>query len=309
MYIDFQKYNYSLENESDRPEYERRDKEAYKEILRTWLDENIDQFVERKWEVEEIYYLEEISDFIKLLREAENLYELGFYTGCIALIGVSAEDFARYYSIKSGKPEYESKTQNVRLQNLKSDNIISDSVYENLDSIRKIRNDCLHYNQSFKQKPNEDLKTDSLLVLNNLKKVLKELIGTNLTPSVDKFSKIVGELAEFSGDARNFNELIMKQRNAFSHIFNFSTVQHPNIKQQVQWDAFEVKEIDIENMEIDLESIFSKMIVIVDLTEEFVNRITELGVTKTDLIFAQIKSEIDNLGQSGIWHFIDIHKP
>ncbi len=47
----------------------------------------------------------------------------------------------------------------------------------------------------------------------------------------------------------------------------------------------------------------------VDLTEEFVDKIVELGVVKADLIFAQIKSDIDNLGQSGIWHFIDIHKP
>jgi len=55
----------------------------------------------RKLEIEEIYYLKEIGDFIKLIREAESLYELGFFTSCIALVGVSAEDFSKYISLKN----------------------------------------------------------------------------------------------------------------------------------------------------------------------------------------------------------------
>ena len=95
MYIDFHKYNYDLVDISDREEYIRRDKRAYHGILKKWIDDNLADITERKWEVEEIQYLSEVSDFIKLIREAETLYELGFYTSCIALVGVSAEDFSK----------------------------------------------------------------------------------------------------------------------------------------------------------------------------------------------------------------------
>lgn len=306
MYINFQKYKYELEDQSVRGDFEERDKSAYKKILRKWFEGNIDEFVQRKWEIEEIHYLETIGDFIKLLREAENLYELGFYTGCTALVGVASEDFAKYYSIENGKPEYESLSQFNRLTNLKNDGLISVNVHANLDKIRGIRNDCLHYNQSFKQKPEEDLKTDSLIALNNLKNVLKVLIGAKLSADANGFSKIITELSS-SKDARNFDEILMKQRNAFSHLFNFSQAQHPNIKHQVKWDAFEV--LDIDEDEADLKSLFNGLIVIIDLKDDSKKRIKELKIVKGDLIFAQIESTIDNLGQSGIWYFINIHKP
>lgn len=305
MYINFHKYNYELEKESVRAAFEERDKLAYKEILHKWLESNLDEFVARKWEIEEIYYLEKISDFIKLLREAENLYELGFYTGCIALIGVSSEDFARYYSIEKGKPNYEHLSQFERLKKLKNDGLIADSVYSNLDNIRKVRNDCLHYNQSFKQKPELDLKADALTVLNSLKSALKELVGTKPTADVNEFLAITKELA-MSKDVRNFDELLLKQRNAFSHLFNFSQAQHPDIKHQVEWGAFEVLAVDDD--EIDLKSIFSGFIVCVDLDENSRENISELQILKGDVIFAQVESAIDNLGQSGIWHLVNIHK-
>ena len=173
MYIDFHKYNYNLVSEEKRSEYEKRDKESYKIVLQKWFDENLDEIIERKWEINEIHYLKNISDFIKLIREAEQLYELGFFTGSIALVGVASEDFLKFLAINLGKPEYENITQYNRLNNLKNDNLISESTHLLLDDIRSIRNDCLHYNQNFKQKSEADLKSDSLKALNNLKDTLK----------------------------------------------------------------------------------------------------------------------------------------
>jgi hypothetical protein len=80
--------------------------------------------------------LKNISDFIKLIREAKQLYELGFFTGCIALVGVASEDFLKYLAITLGKPQYERLTQHNRLTNLKNDNLISTSTHSLLDSIR-----------------------------------------------------------------------------------------------------------------------------------------------------------------------------
>jgi hypothetical protein len=176
MYINFHKFNYQTVDKSDREQYEKRDKEAYKKVLKDWFDSNINSFVDRKWEIEEIHYLKEIGDFIKLIREAESIYELGFYTGCIALVGVSSEDFSKYLSIKHNRPLHITDTytsgrrsgqeyavsQFNRLKLQLSDGIINQATYDLLDEIRGIRNDCLHYNQDFKQKAVVDIKADAI---------------------------------------------------------------------------------------------------------------------------------------------------
>ena len=152
MYIDFHKYNYDLVSLADKQAFIDRDKNSYKEILKKWLDDNLNDIVDRKWEIEEIYFLKDISDFIKLLREGETIYELGFYTSCIALIGISAEDFSKFLSIKLGQPTYVDLKQWKRLKELLDNGYITQDVYDLLDNIREVRNNCLHYDQDFKQK-------------------------------------------------------------------------------------------------------------------------------------------------------------
>src|SRR5260221_1897928 len=183
MYINFHKFNYDLVDNQDKISYEQRDKEAYKEVLRQWFESNIADSVNRKWEIEEIFYLKKISDFIKLVREAESIYELGFFTSCIALVGISAEDFSKYISLENNRPTHITDTyssgqragqqydvsQFNRLKLQLNEGLINQQTYNLLDEIRKTRNDCLHYNQSFKQKATTDLKSDAIKSLNNLK--------------------------------------------------------------------------------------------------------------------------------------------
>jgi len=69
MYIDFHKYNYDLVPADKKAEYIKRDQESYKQVLQKWFSDNLDKTVERKWEINEIHYLKNISDFIKLIRE------------------------------------------------------------------------------------------------------------------------------------------------------------------------------------------------------------------------------------------------
>ena len=60
MYIDFHKYNYSVVPLEKRAEYIKRDKDSYKQVLQKWFGDNVDDIVERKWEINEIHYLKNI---------------------------------------------------------------------------------------------------------------------------------------------------------------------------------------------------------------------------------------------------------
>ena len=250
MYIDFHKYNYDLVPEEQRESFSNRDKVAYKNILKKWIENNSEKIIERKWEVEDIEYLSEVSDFIKLIREAESLYELGFFTGCIALIGVSAEDFLKYLTIKLGKPQYENQTQYNRSNNLLTDGLITQEIFDLLDNIRKIRNDCLHYNQDFKAKNRDELKTDALTVLNDLKSILKTILGVSSSLSSKDYLDLIKELSDpESEDSRNFDEIKMKLRNASSHILKFPIAFEPNRELVVKQDYFLIREPNSLNHE------------------------------------------------------------
>lgn len=58
---------------------------------------------------------------------------------------------------------------------MKKRNVISSDLADDFDFIRKIRNDCLHFNEGFKAKDNQKLKSDALLCVNKLKSVYKAL--------------------------------------------------------------------------------------------------------------------------------------
>lgn len=319
MYINFHKYNYSLLTEAEKPNYEARDKIAYKEVLQNWFNENINDFVDRKWEIEEIHYLKQIGDFIKLLIEAENLYELGFYTSCIALVGVSSEDFSKYLSIQNAKSEHITTTdrngriidvsQYNRLQLQLSEEIISQSNYDLLDEIRSVRNDCLHYNQRFKQKPENELKNDSLKILNNLKIVLKDIIGN--VPNATDFKDLLDESLK-QENSRNFEELIWKHRNMFSHLLKFPIAQDPNVQKVTKFNMYEVTALDDEEIELTEinENPFHRMrlFVWVDIDRNGKQQINNEEIFVGDTVFAKVFSNVDVNGQTSLWYLENIKK-
>lgn len=312
MYINFHKFNYDIIEPDKRSDYEARDKKAYLKLLESWFVENNQEFVKRKWEIEEIHYLKEIDAFINLIREAECLYELGFFTSCIALVGVSAEDFSKYLSLKNSKLEHitginkRGDTYDVsqfnRLKLQLGDKIIFQSDYDLLECIRKTRNDCLHYNQEFKQKSQSQLKIDAITVLNNLKQVLKSLIGTKIDDS--DFMDLSNELMN-QVDARNFEEIVWKQKNLFSHLLDFSTTQDPDIQKVVKRNIFKV--IDLDKTEVDLQVLEAicgtNFRVIVDIDEKGRNLLKAKYVQVGDLIFAEVYSNVAYDGQTREWFF------
>jgi len=311
MYIDFHKYNYDLVPEEQRESFSNRDKVAYKNILKKWIENNSEKIIERKWEVEDIEYLSEVSDFIKLIREAESLYELGFFTGCIALIGVSAEDFLKYLTIKLGKPQYENQTQYNRSNNLLTDGLITQEIFDLLDNIRKIRNDCLHYNQDFKAKNRDELKTDALTVLNDLKSILKTILGVSSSLSSKDYLDLIKELSDpESEDSRNFDEIKMKLRNASSHILKFPIAFEPNRELVVKQDYFLIREIDFEMKETTITASLYEpgATVIVELNDDVIEHINKSGISENDTIYAAIFSQPNELGMTEEWNFYDLRK-
>lgn len=302
VYIDFHKYNYNLVDSKHINDYQERDKKAYRDVLKKWLEENLEKIIERKWEIEEIQYLSEVSDFIKLLREAETLYELGFYTSCVALIGVSAEDFSKYLSFKLGRSGEESLSQFNRLQAQRNDGVIDSAVYSLLDDIRKVRNDCLHYNQDFKAKGESTLRQEAIQSLNNLKTVLKHMLGIS---NVNDLGQIITELSKLtSEDAKNFDEVTLKIRNALSHLLNLPSAYHPTDKLIVKDDYFLVGEIDFEWNEATLKSIlkYPNQFVIVELDEQVKKNIQKLEIKEGQTVYAVICSFLNELGMSAEWN-------
>lgn len=304
MYIDFHKYNYDLVPADKKADYIKRDQESYKQVLQKWFNENLENVVRRKWEINEIHYLKNISDFIKLIREGEQLYELGFFTGCIALVGVASEDFLKYLVINLGKPQYETLTQFNRLNNLLNDNLISTTTYTLLDNIRQIRNDCLHYNKNFKQKSNEDLKNDALTALNSLKDTLKSIIGGS-NPN-DLISVIEGIGA--GDDIKNTDEIAIKVKNAVSHLLKFPLAFDPKTKTQVRTSIFTIKEIDEDFDEISLQDLSNGLTVIVEYPENERTHYQSKQLTENNTVIATLISVLDKNGLTAEWKLLDIDK-
>lgn len=317
MYINFHKFNYDIVEPSKKNDYEQRDKSAYLKVLEDWFLENKGGFATRKFEIEEIYYLKEIDSFINLVREAESLYELGFYTGCIALVGVSSEDFSKYLSLKNNHQNHITGvnrrgdsydvSQFNRLKLQKNESLIDQNSYLLLDDIRKIRNDCLHYNHDFKQKDKAQLKIDAITALNNLKQVLKNIIGTAIKAS--DFMELSNELMK-QMDARNFEEIAWKQKNMFSHLLNFSTTQDPSIQTVVKRNIYKVVEMDETEVDLkELEIIHNtSFVVIVDIDEKGKSLLDSKAIQVGDFVFAEVYSNVAYDGQTREWFFNSLEK-
>ena len=249
--------------------------------------------------------MKNISDFIKLIREAEQLFELGFYTGCIALVGVASEDFLKYLAITLGKPQYEILTQFNRLNSLKGDNLISTSTHTLLDKIREIRNDCLHYNQNFKQKSNLDLKVDALTALNSLKETLKDILGDTVAINANEFSSIITGIGS-GDDIKNTDEIAIKVKNAISHLLKFPIAFDPSTKVQVRTSIFTVREVDEDFDEISLQDNGNGLIVIVEFPETERKYYKDKKLKENDTVIATLFSLIDKNGLTAEWRLLDI---
>jgi hypothetical protein len=307
MYIDATKFDYSKFSYPDAARLVDRDKEAARAAYRKWIEDSAANIVDRQWEINDIGAVERVGDFIKLLKEAEFTYALGAYTSTIAMVGVCAEDLCRFFADSAGH-NMDNLSQYERVRALHRLNLITPAVLEKFDVIRKLRNDCLHFNAGFKQKASSDLKPDALQALNTLKAIYAEIVGaldyrtidsSTVLALVDVISK---EAASTGSGAPGPDGALARTRNLFAGVFGFDMSM--NSAQPVySTSMFEVLDLDPDDEppELSLRELGSGMIVIVDLTAHEADSMQAQGIGNGNIVSATLMSIPNELQTTGLW--------
>lgn len=318
MYLDARKFTYENPNSPESKAAILRDKAQASLSYRTWINDNIETIIDRVFEIEDIGVVEQVGDFIKLLKEGEFTYSLGLYKSTIALIGICAEDLCRFFAKLSNR-NLDSLNQHDRINKLETLGLLSTSNAALLHDIRNIRNDCLHFNQNFSSKSEMDLKTEALLVINTLKAIYADIIGAtdygtiNPTKLIDIIGVIANEASQ--GDhhgVKNIDELKIRLRNVFAAVTGLDMSTNSGHKYEVAASQFEIMEIDLEfdSPEITLKDSRSMMAryVVVDILPDQLKFIRDLNLKEGQKLNAALKSKTDGLGMTAEWNFISIPK-
>jgi len=312
MYTDFTKFDYKKLNIDNYEELEKRDKEYYKNILLNWFQSNLDEIVNRRWDINDIGAIQEASDFIKLIKESEFSYSIAAYTSTIALIGIASEDLCRYFS-NLANHNFDNLSQFDRVNKLYELNLLNEEIKNNFHKIRKIRNDCLHYNQDFKSKDKIILKEDALTVINLLKSIYSSLFMKNIseTDTLLNYNEIIEQLSKEVayqnnlGDTLHQDEITLKLRNAFASFTGVDLSITKSEKYIERVSTFIIQEIDlqIEPNEMTLFDTIQNNSIIIDLSHEDIEKIKNKNITENTHIIATIFSNTNELGMTAEWKF------
>lgn len=310
MYVDARKHDYTHLSPSDAVQAIARDKKYAKEMYIKWFESNVEQVIDRLWEIDDVGIVEKIGEFIKLLKEAEFTYSLGAYQSAIALIGVCAEDLCRFFANDTGN-NLDKSTQNDRINSLHKTGLIDKKTSEQFHEIRILRNDCLHFNEGFKKKCDASLKADAQKAINLLKEVYARIIGATSYNSIDadKLIKIIKAVAhegasESSDNVVNFEDAVVRFRNIFSRVTGVDLSINLGGKTVVKFSVYQV--VEIEPPEVTLRDSANSMVVIVDLTKADIDHIQQIGLSKGDNITAALSSETNGLGMTAAWKFVSL---
>lgn len=308
MYIDNKKFDYQKFDYPDAERLIKRDKEFLKEAYLNWIKDSVEKIVERQWEIDDIGAVEQSGDFVKLLKEAEFTYSLGAYTSTISLVGVCAEDLCRFFASAAGH-DFDSLKQFRRINELLSLGALTQDIADKLHTIRILRNDCLHFNQGFKQKDMASLKADALSALNSIKYIYGEILGVidYATMDASKFSEVIKKIAEEAsgsdlGDL-GIDEALVRTRNIFADAFGFDISMNNSGRPVYKTSIYKVDEIDLEGQpcELALKDLALGMYVIVDLVGNDVATIRDAEVQAGDVIAATLMSVPNSLEVTGSW--------
>jgi len=204
------------------------------------------------------------------------------------------------------------KNQDDRLKEFKNLSVINEETYENLDIIRKMRNEILHFNQDFKLKNNEDLESLCLNLINKLKSAYKNILqGDEDKISVEMIDKLINSYAEESvkqdyqyGSTLNKSEFTMKLRYIMAKALEVDIAfAEPNSLEQRE-GLYEVIEIDLdmEPKEITLLDKQNGLPFCVDLTLDNIRKIYTEDISEGDIVHAKIYSKTTALGNTATWY-------
>ncbi|MGF1679677.1 DUF4145 domain-containing protein [Photobacterium minamisatsumaniensis] len=310
-YFDCTKFDYKKFKIDEYSSLIERDKLSYKHSFTKWVNSEIDNIVERKWEIENIGVVDETGGFIRLIKESELSYSIGAYYSTIALVGVACEDLCKYFADKKGYTSLIKKSQFERVNELKSLKVINDELFDKFDVVRKIRNDCLHFNNDFKSKHRSDLKIDALNCINNMKYIYKSLFssfngtykkGELTTSIISDFAKQMTNDTSF-GDTLNAEEFTMKLRYFMADEFNIDIAISDcgSLIQRVGLFSIDEIDIQVEPKELGLIDLRVGHPVIVDLSDSDVARLENEGVVEGNKILASLSSITDHQGITAAW--------
>ena len=312
MYIDSRKFKYPSPLSNEDQKAIDRDKKFAQEAYSKWFTSNISNIVDRLWEIDDIGVVEKVGEFVKLLKEAEFTYSVGAYKSTIALIGVSAEDLCRFFATASGH-NLDLLTQSDRINKLYKLGLFDTKVKDDFHEVRKLRNDCLHFNAGFKSKSDQDLKSDALTALNKLKSIYARIIGATSYNSLDS-TKLIAILDVVLREASagnhdgvaNLDDAIIRARNIFAQATGVDLSINLGNTPVIAWSKYRVNEIDFDARppEITLEDVRTGMPVIVDLTDEDVAKFNDAGLHEGDEFSAPLVSVTNGLGLSAEWRFL-----
>lgn len=307
MYIDARKLRFGPLTDSEI----NRDRSFTKKVYSDWFTNNLDDIINRLWEIDDIGVIERVGDFTKLIKEAEFTFSIGAYRSAIALIGISAEDLCRFFSVISGH-NLDSETQFNRINRLNNLGLISDDIKNRFHKIRGLRNDCLHFNQSFKSKDDSQLKSDAIESINELKKIYSTLIGALNLQSINPqnlssiVSKISEEAAKNSIDGiKGVDDALLRTRNIFQAVTGINLSLNLGATPEIRWSIYKVDEIDLDMNppEISLLDQANGIPVIVDLQREQIEFLNSKKITIGDTLICYLVSVTNQLGTTAIWNF------
>lgn len=316
MYIDSKKFDYSKFSYPDASRLIERDKQFVKEAYQKWMRDSVNEIVDRQWEVDDLGVVEQSGDFARLLKEAEFTYSLGAYTSTISLVGVCAEDLCRFFAHFAGH-DLDALSQFNRVNQLVSLGAITQGVADKFHAIRGLRNDCLHYNEGFRQKDSAALKGDALTALNSIKYVYGEILGVVDYSTVEssKFleilSKIADEAASSDPGKLGIEEATVRMRNVFANAFGVDLSMNNSGLPVYKTSIYHVEDIDPdgEPAELALRDMTNGLIVIVNLTAGDLRKIEGEKIDEGSIVAASLMSVPNSLEITASWRIVgDVRK-
>lgn len=301
MYIDFIKNKYPDIPDTDRQAYIERDKKALISIIQEKVAQNVEEIVERWYRLSDIGFLPQEEKFLDLLKEAEQLYSFGFYTGTIAVVGIACEEYCRYLVAEHKLVDV--KTQEKRIDKLYKDGVITSDIKNALHTVRKLRNDCMHYNISFKQLAEDDLEQHAFDMIVQYKTCLYPL-----SIKVDDRSE-EDLIADFvKAKKSNLREYLYKHRNILHQTKDINLQISPDVANMIFVSVYYVGEIDISEHfhEMRLFDLNRVSPVVVDLTLPQCEMIKSLKLEAGNLITATLVSAVSSIGQTEEWLLLKI---
>ena len=302
MYIDYLKNDYSDKTEQEKAQYIKRDKRHLGGLIQERITNDIDNIVDRWYELDDVGYIPENEKFLYLLKEAEQLYCFAYYTGTISIVGIAAEEYCRClikkYNITDVDKQFE------RINKLADSNIFDEQMKSAFHRIRKIRNDCMHYNVSFKNLSDDQLKNYALEMIQLYKKCLS-ISSVNVSVNYDKLAEEM-----FASKEMTFREFVYRNRNIQKQVNNIDLQIDPKVNNLIFTSQYYVAEIDIETDVFKEMTLFDMergtLPVVVDLTLPQADMIKALRLEQGNVIIATIISTVTSIGQTEEWHLLNI---